>query len=156
MVRRGVTGLNKIFLWGASSVLFAMMLMAVANMILRPLKMPIQGTFELMGLGGALIVVLAAGAAQQSRIHIAVDILFMYFPNKLQWLLSTLSDVVCGGFFCLAAWQMGKYGMKLSTTGEISETLGVAVYPVVYVVALGLGGIGVTLFSQAFQSGEAK
>jgi TRAP-type C4-dicarboxylate transport system permease small subunit len=156
MIKRGVTGLNRIFLWGASTAMVATMLLAVANMILRPFRMPIQGTYAMMGLGGALMVILAAGASQQSRIHIAVDILFMHFPKKLKWILGTLSDVASGAFFCLAAWQMVKYGMRLSASGEISETLGVAVYPVVYVVGLGLGGMGATLFCQAFLGMESK
>ncbi len=156
MFKRGVTGLNRVFLWGASLVLLATMLLAVVNMILRPLKMPIQGTYEIMGLGGALMAALAAGGSQQSRIHIAVDILFMHSPGKIKRMLSTLSDVVGGGFFCVAAWQIVRYGMKLSASGEMSETLGVAFYPVVYVVALGLGSMGVTLLFQAILGSEAK
>ncbi len=152
MIKRGVKGvtlLNNALLWAASGVLLATMLMAVANMVLRPLKMPIQGTFELLGLGGALIVAFAAGSSQQARIHIAVDILFDRFPRRLRRVLHALGDLAGGALFAIAAWQMGRFGLTLRATGEISETLGGPVYPVVFAVALGLGAIALTMLLHA-------
>jgi TRAP-type C4-dicarboxylate transport system permease small subunit len=159
MLKRGATRLTRVFLWGASSALLGTMLLAVENMILKPFRMPFQGKFEIMVLGGALMMVLTAGASQQSRIHIAVDILFMRFPmhspTKLRWILSTLSDVAFGLLFFVVAWQAVNYGMRLSSFGEISETLWVAIYPMVNFVSIGLWGIGMTL-SQAFLGRESS
>ncbi len=143
-VARFVGGLNRIFMWGACIVLCATMMMAVVNMIGRPLKMPIQGSFELMGLGGALIVALTLGYSQESRTHISVDILFNYLPTRLKAVCIATGDLICSAFFGIAAWQMARFGFKLYTTGEVSETLGLPVYPVVFAVAAGLAGLALT------------
>jgi hypothetical protein len=39
---------------------------------------------------------------------------------------------------------MFRFGRKLYTTGEVSETLGLPVYPVVFAVAAGLAGLALT------------
>jgi TRAP-type C4-dicarboxylate transport system permease small subunit len=143
-VVRVVGGINRLFMWGACVVLVVTMVIAVINMIGRPLKMPIQGSFELMGLGGALIVALTLGYSQESRTHIAVDILFNYLPPRLKDIFITIGDLVCSAFFGVAAWQMVRFGRKLYTTGEFSETLGLPTYPVVFAVAAGLAGLALT------------
>ena len=141
---RVVGWINRTFMGVACVVLLATMVMAVINMIGRPLKIPVAGSFELMGLGGALIVALTLGYSQERRTHIAVDILFNYFPPRLQHLFIATGDLVCAAFFGIAAWQMARFGRKLYITGEISETLGLPVYPVVFAVAAGLAGLALT------------
>jgi TRAP-type C4-dicarboxylate transport system permease small subunit len=143
-VVRIVDWLNRALMWGACAVLLVTMVMAVINMIGRPLKMPIQGSFELMGLGGALIVALSLGYSQESRTHISVDILFDTFPPRLKAVCIATGDLVCSAFFGIAAWQMVRFGRKLYATGEVSETLGLPVYSVVFAVAAGLAGLALT------------
>lgn len=143
-VLRIVDWLNRVLVWGACAVLLVTMVMAVVNMIGRPLKMPVQGSFELMGLGGALIVALTLGYSQESRSHISVDILFNTFPARLKTICIATGDLVCAAFFGIAAWQMARFGHKIYTSGEVSETLGWPVYPVVYAVAAGLAGLALT------------
>jgi TRAP-type C4-dicarboxylate transport system permease small subunit len=143
-VVRVVGWFNRILMWGACFVLFATMVMAVVNMIGRPLKVPVQGSFELMGLGGSLIVALTLGYSQESRIHISVDILFNTFSARLKTIFIAVGDLLCSAFFGIAAWQMARFGLKLYTTGEVSETLGLPVYPIVFAVAAGLAGLALT------------
>lgn len=141
---RAVGRINRVFMWGACVVLFATMVMAVFNMIGRPLKVPVQGSFELMGLGGALIVALTLGYSQESRTHISVDILFNAFPARLKTICIAVGDLLCAAFFGIAAWQMARFGLKIYTTGEVSETLGLPVYAVVFLVAAGLAALALT------------
>src|SRR5690606_5303295 len=133
-----------VLMWAAGVVLVATMVMAVINMIGRPLKMPIAGSFELMGLGGALIVALTLGYSQERRTHIAVDILFNYLPARLSHIFIAAGDLVRSAVFGMAAWQMVRFGRQLYTTGDVSETLGLPVYPVVCAVAAGLAGLALT------------
>jgi len=53
-LRRASRLLNRWMLRAASATLLLTMGIAVANMVLRPLGRPVQGSFELMGFGGAL------------------------------------------------------------------------------------------------------
>jgi TRAP-type C4-dicarboxylate transport system permease small subunit len=156
LILKGVSRLNRVLIWMACIVLLATMLMAVANMIMRPFKIPIQGSFELMGLGGALVAALTLGSSQEEKRHIAVDILFNMFPEKIQKIFIGTGDLVLGFFFSMATWQMIRYGLRLKRTGEVSDTLGIATYPIVFVLAIGLAALASVFFVSIFKKDEVR
>jgi TRAP-type C4-dicarboxylate transport system permease small subunit len=57
---------------------------ACANMLLRPLGIPLKGAYELVGFLGALGVAFALGYAQMIRSHIAVRILATQYSKRTQ------------------------------------------------------------------------
>jgi TRAP-type C4-dicarboxylate transport system permease small subunit len=140
-LRRASRLLNRWMLRAASATLLLTMGIAVANMVLRPLGRPVQGSFELMGFGGALIAAFALGYTQERRNHITVDLLFERFGPRLQRAMEGASHLVCAAFFGLAGYRIGRLGLDLMGSGEVSETLRVAFYPIVFCVALGLWGL---------------
>ncbi|MEW6486732.1 MAG: TRAP transporter small permease [Thermodesulfobacteriota bacterium] len=140
-LRRASRLVNRWMLRAASATLLVTMGIAVANMVLRPLGRPVQGSFELMGFGGALIAAFALGYTQERRNHISVDIVFERFGPRLQGALGGVSHLVCAAFFGLAGYRIGRLGLDLMGTGEVSETLRVAFHPIVFCVALGLWGL---------------
>ncbi|MBE0618276.1 MAG: TRAP transporter small permease [Proteobacteria bacterium] len=151
-LRRASRLLNRWMLRGASLILVATMGVAVANMFLRPLGRPIQGSFELMGLGGALIAGFALGSTQERRNHIFVDILFERFGQGARRVLDTFSHLACATFFGLAGYRTTRLALDMIRTGEVSETLRVAFYPVTLCVALGLWGLCFTLLVDALDA----
>ncbi len=149
-MQRAVQALNRVMLWAGSVVLLGTMGIAVANMVLRPLRMPIQGSFELLGFGGALIAAFALGPAQERRNHIAVDILFERFPAGVQRVCEGISHLACAVFFGLVGYRLVLLGFELRRAGELSETLQVAFYPVVWLTALGTAVLVLTLLLDAW------
>ncbi len=130
-------------------VLFATMIIAVVNMILRPFGYPVTGSFELMGLGCAVTAALGLALAQEYKSHISVDILFNHLPGGLRSVLRAAGSLACCLLFSAAAWRLFQMGMTQLETGEVSETLRIAFYPVIWVVAAGFAALSLRLAIEA-------
>jgi TRAP-type C4-dicarboxylate transport system permease small subunit len=144
---RAVRGINRTLVLLGGVALVAMMLLTSANIFLRTVWLPVRGTFEMMGFLGAVVVSFSLGYTQLSRGHIAVDVLFHRFPDGVVRFLTGVNCVICGGFFSLLAWQVGKKGLILMRTGEVSETLRIPFYPVAFGVSLGCGFLTVVFLA---------
>jgi len=148
MLAKLITLLNRSCILVASLVLLLMMLLACANMLLRFVGLPITGTFEMMGFGGALIAALALGGTQEKRGHIEVNLIEHRLPRRVNLFLRLLSLLLAGGLFSLMAWRLFDLAGILMATGEVSETLHLAYYPVVIVVAAGVLLLLLTMIGQ--------
>jgi TRAP-type C4-dicarboxylate transport system permease small subunit len=129
--------LNQALIYLAGCFLVAMIVLTCANIVSRLIWVPIRGTFELMGYGGAIVTAFALGYTQLKRTHVAVDILVLRFSKKTQSVLNGINALICMVFFAVVAWQIAKYGATLWRTGEVTETLRIVYYPFTYGVALG-------------------
>lgn len=129
--------LNQALIWLAGCFLVAMILLTCANIVSRLIWVPIRGTFELMGYGGAIVTAFALGYTQLKHAHVAVDILVLRFSKKTQNILNGINALICMVFFAVVGWQITKYGTTLWRTGEVTETLRIIYYPFTYGVALG-------------------
>lgn len=125
---------------GAASLLI-ILLLTCANIVMRKFGMPIQGTFELTGLFGAIVAAAILGYTQKKKENIAVDILVNYFPKSLRKMAAILNDSACAAFSILAAWQIWKIGMRQLSSGEVTETLRIIPYPFVFVTAIGFAAL---------------
>lgn len=130
-------GLNRILVFMAGIFLIGMVLLACSNIFLRIVWLPVKGTFELMGLFGAIVVAFALGYTQINRGHVAVDIVVNRFSKKFQRILHGINYSICMVFFAASAWQIFKVATNLWKTGEVTETLRIIFYPFTYGVALG-------------------
>ncbi len=148
--------INRFLLSFAAIVLMATMVMAVLNMILRPLGHPITGSFELLGFGSALVTGLGLGYSYEKKAHIAVDILFNRFSRPWKRALSVLGQFCCGLFFAAISWKMLTLGLSFRENGELSETLGIPFYPVTILVALGVMVLSLNLFLAAVKAVSRK
>ena len=121
----------------AGVFLVAMMLLACANMVLRAVWIPVQGTFELMGFMGAVVAAFSLAFAQRQKSHIAVGILLARFPMVVRRLADAATSFISCGFFFLAGLETTKWASFLVQTGEMSETLRVVYHPFVFAAAAG-------------------
>jgi TRAP-type C4-dicarboxylate transport system permease small subunit len=129
--------LNHFLIWVAGCFLGAMIVMTCANIILRIIWVPINGTYELMGYFGAVATAFAIGYTQIKRGHIAVDIMVTRFSGKTRRVLDGVNNFLCMAFFVVVAYKVAGYGTTLWRTGEVTETLRIIYYPFVYCVAIG-------------------
>ncbi len=117
--------------------LLGLMLLGAGNVVSRMLGHPFSGTYELVGLLGALSVALALGETQRCKDHIMVDLFTRGFPAWLLRLLDGLQYLVSMAFFGALAYGVFHLAETLRQSGEVTETLKLPYYPVIYVVALG-------------------
>jgi TRAP-type C4-dicarboxylate transport system permease small subunit len=121
----------------AGIFLVAMVALACANMVLRAVWAPVQGTFELMGFMGAVVAAFSLAFAQRQRSHVAVGILLGRFSKTVRRLADAGTSLISGVFFAFAGVETWKWAAFLVETGEVSETLTIVYHPFVFAAALG-------------------
>jgi len=121
----------------AGCSLALMVFLACANIFLRRVWMPIEGTFEMMGYFSAIVTAFALGYTQMKRGHVSVDVLVLRFREKTRRTLQSINNLVCMVFFLMVSWQIARYATTLWKTGEVTETLRIIYYPFTYGVAMG-------------------
>ena len=151
--------LNKILMILGSVAVLSLMSLATVNVCLRFFfSAPYRGAYELVGFLGAMIIAFALGYTQKRKAHIVVDVLSEKFPKRINRVLDGINYFITMIFFAIVSWQVFVWGMKISRSGEVSETLKIAFHPFVYSVAVGFVVFSFTLmidFLESFQSKEA-
>lgn len=136
----------------AGGALVAMMLVTVAEMVLRLFGRPMAGTVEAIGWLAAATSALALGYTQLHRGHVAIDVVFRRFAPRLRRATESLTLLVGAALFALVSRQVLRHAEVLRATGSLSETMKVIVYPWVYVVAAGCAGLTLALFTDFVKS----
>ena len=152
--------LNAISTGIGACILFCMVGLGCVNMVMRSLGLPVTGTYELMGLGGAMIAALAMGGTQEAGGHIQVTVLDGVLPPKVRCTLQAGAHMLSIAFFSLVAWRLFALSWALKESGELSETLHLPFYPVVVLVGMGFVSLVLNLLFQirtlAAEGGENR
>ena len=103
--------MNRLCTGIGACILFCMVGLGGADMVMRSLGLPVTGTYELMGLGGAMIAALAMGGTQEARGHIQVAVLDSVLPSGVRYVLEAAAHILSVAFFSLILsprlWQQG-------------------------------------------------
>jgi len=149
--------LNKILMIiGGVAVLFLMSI-ATVNVVARFFfNAPYRGAYELVGFMGAITIAFALGYTQKRKDHIVVDILTEKFPKRVNRILDGMNYFITTIFFAIVSWQIFVWGMKISKSGEVSETLKIIFHPFVYSVGLGFAVFSLTLVVDFLKNLKSK
>ena len=119
----------------AGAALVFLMLLTIADVGLRILGRPIVGTYELVGLAGAVAIGLSLPLTSWVRGHIYVDSFVARLPRVPRAVLNIATRLFVLALFLMIGWNLFKYAMDLRSAGEVTPTLRVPFFP----VALGVG-----------------
>lgn len=120
-----------------------MMLLVVGNVILRGVfAKPISGTYEIAGYLAALAISFALAFCGLQGGHISADILFKKAPAPVKRITELVVNLTFSVFWGLIAWQVWLYAASLKQTGVVSSTAQIPVYPVVFLIGLGVLALG--------------
>lgn len=158
-VLKGASWANGLLLTAASAALLGLMLLGAGNVVGRIFGYPFNGTYELVGFSGAILVALALPESQRQKDHILVDVLSRKYPHWLRRTIDAFRYVLCTAFFGWIAWRLLLHAQGVSESGEVSETLKWSYAPVVYVVALGFTALTIVLavdFTQVLRGKDAQ
>jgi TRAP-type C4-dicarboxylate transport system permease small subunit len=125
----------------AEVTLTLIMLLTVADVILRSFKKPIIGTYELVSFSGAVVIGFSVPLTSWMRGHVSVDIITSRFSKKVRDIFNIATRCLVIGLFLLIGSNLIKYGMDLHKAKEVSMTLEIPFYPVAY-------GVGICCFVQ--------
>jgi TRAP-type C4-dicarboxylate transport system permease small subunit len=117
-------------------VLSLMMLITVTDVILRFIGKPITGTYELVFLGGAVVIGCAIPQTSWQGGHVNVDFVIEYLPRMFKKIIVVITRLMGMAFFVLLGWNLFVYGTMLHSKEEVSLTLHVPYYPVAYILGI--------------------
>ena len=149
--------LNRILMILGSVAVLALMSLATVNVILRFFfSAPYRGAYEVVGFLGAIVIAFALGFTQKKKNHIVVDILTERFPKRVNRVLDGINYFVTTIFFGIVSWQVFVWGMKISRSGEVSETIKIIFHPFIYCVVFGFAVFSLTLMIDFLKNLQAK
>ena len=129
----------------AVAAIFFMMTLTCADVVLRLFRMPIPGTYEIVSFMGAVAVSFAIAHTSVEKGHVAVSLVVQLLPKRVQAIIESILAVLGIILFALIAWQSVLYGLDCQSSGEVSLTLQLPFYPIIYGVALGAGVVCLVL-----------
>ena len=150
--------LNKILMVVGSLAVLLLMSIATVNAFMRLpfLKTTWRGAYETVGFLGAIVIAFALGYTQKRKDHIVVDILTDKFPKRVNRVLDGINYFITTIFFAIVSWQVFVWGLKISKSGEVSETLKIVFHPFVYSVSLGFAVFSLTLIIDFLKNFKSK
>ena len=131
-VRRVSSGMHGV----AGACLVFLMLLTIADVVLRACSRPIPGTYELVSFMGVLVYGLALPFTSWTRQHIFVDFFITKLPARVSDGFNVATRIVGMALFFWFGWNVVKYAAGLQGHGELSPVLHMPFYPFAY--ALGI------------------
>jgi len=132
------------------------MLLTVSDVILRTLKHPITGTFELVGLLGAVVIGFSLPETSRMRGHVIMHFLTGRLPEGAKNVLHVLTRILAIGTFAVIAWNLLALGDTFRLTGETTPTLQLPFYPICYGIAACCFVECLVLFVEMFERKETQ
>ncbi|MGV8078821.1 MAG: TRAP transporter small permease [Syntrophales bacterium] len=121
----------------ACAGIVTMMVLTCADVLLRLVRHPIPGTYEIVGFLGTVVTAFALGQTSVDRGHIAVEFFTSRLSVRWQLYIDGLEAAVGTFLFGLLAWQSAVYARDLQASGEVSLTLAMPISPFAWGIAAG-------------------
>ncbi len=135
--------INKILSYIGGAALTFMMLLTVADVVLRASGHPILGTYEIVAFSLAIVIGFTIPKVSIDRGHVYMEILLDKVSNRSKAALNTFTRVLCIILFLVVGYNLFLIGNELIASGEVSSTLKLPFYPIAY-------GVGVCCFIECF------
>jgi TRAP-type C4-dicarboxylate transport system permease small subunit len=119
----------------AGITLVFVMLLTVLDVILRYFGFPITGVYDLVALGGAVIIGFSTPFAAEKKVHVFMEMAQSVFGETGRQILHVFTRLIAFCISIIIAWNLIKLGTGFSQTGEASLTIQIPFYP----IAIGLG-----------------
>ncbi len=113
-----------------------MMLLTVADVLLRAGGHPIIGTYEIVALLLALVIGFGIPQVSLDRGHVYMDFLLEKLSKRGRKVMNTITRLFCIVFFLPLGYNLFNVGARFHASGEVSATMKIPFYPVAYGVAV--------------------
>jgi TRAP-type C4-dicarboxylate transport system permease small subunit len=127
--------LNKFMAVIAGVTLVFVMLLTVTDVILRYFGHPIMGVYDLVALGGAVVIGFSIPYAAEKKVHVFMEMVQQIFHRVARQVLHVFTRLIALSVSLVVFWNLVKLGTGFRETGEASLTIQIVYYP----IAIGLG-----------------
>jgi len=142
LFEKSVTGFSNAFNIVASASLVGMMLLTCADVVMRYVfSRPIIGTYDLVSLMGAVLASFAMPYTMLKKGHVAVEILIQRLSKGTQLIIETFTHLIGISLFLVLVWQAILLSRDMKAAGEVTPTLLLPFYPIVYCMAICFFGL---------------
>lgn len=124
--------LAKGMFWIAAVALTSIMLLTVSDVVLRMFKMPILGTYEMVGFMAAWAIGFAIPQTSVDRGHVMMDFLTGKLPDWVNRILVPLTRLIGVGTFAMVAYNLYGMGNDLRVSGDVTPLRQLPLYPLAY------------------------
>jgi len=132
---RSIQWLSALLNYIAGWALVGMTGLTCADVVLRAFRRPILGTYEIVGFLGAVVISFALAETTLKRGHVAVEALVKHLPLRVQGVIYFVTHLLSILLFALIAYECWIYAGDLKASGEVSLTLKIPFYPIMYGIA---------------------
>ncbi len=132
----GLKFVSKVLNSIAGIAVTVMMLLTVADVLLRAGGHPIIGTFEIVALLLALVIGFGIPQVSLDRGHVYMEVLLEKLSGRGKNVMNTFTRVLCLGLFAFIGINLFNVGARFHASGEVSATIKIPFYPVAYGVAI--------------------
>jgi TRAP-type transport system small permease protein len=144
--QRGIYSASRIGIYIGVVALNAMMLLVVADVILRKyLTAPIRGSLEITEILMGLVVFLGLAYCAVKDEHVFIDIVTERLSKRAKSINMAIIHVLSIGVAGLMAWRLFISALDLQRGNQVSMMLGLWLYPFVLI-----GFIGCTLLTLVY------
>ena len=120
---------------GGAALTF-MMLLTVADVLMRAFGRPLVGTYEIVALSLALVIGFTIPKVSFDRGNVNMEILLERVAKGNKDILNTFTRLICIGLFLLIGYNLIMVANEFRTSGEVSPTIQLPAYPLAYGVAV--------------------
>lgn len=116
-----------------------MMLLTVADVLMRAAGHPIPGTYEIVGISLALVIGFGIPRVSLLKGHVFMEVFVGKLSGRGNAIVNTFTRVLCIALFLLIGYNLFCCAAEFRTAGEVSPTISLPFYPVAY-------GVGICCF----------
>ena len=118
--------------------LVGMTFLTCADIIGRFFRHPIFGAEEIVGFLATLSVAMALPYTHKVKGHIGVELVVRLLSEKVQNIIDLSAGIISLVLFGIITWRMTVYAGTIQKSGEVSISLELPEYFIIYVVAFSL------------------
>ena len=119
----------------AGTAVVGMTVVTTVDVLGRTVGHPLPGAYDIVTVLGGLAIACALPYTTAVKGHVAVEFFFHKLRRRGRIILDTVNRCIGISLFAILGWQTMRYARSLRNSGEVTPTLELPLYPVVYVVA---------------------
>lgn len=129
----------------AGIALTFIIVLTVADVVLRAVGQPILGTYEIVGMAGGVVIGFITPFTSWVRGHVFMDFAIDKYSPGAKKTFNIVTRCVGISMFLMISWNVLKVGRNLYGVDEVSPTLQIPLYPIAFGVAFSFLVLSVVL-----------
>lgn len=118
--------------------LAALALITCGDIVLRVLKIPVKGAYDLVRICGALTIACAVPLTTAMKGHVAIEYFFHKLNRRGRIVVDSLMRLIMLVALLVAAWAAVSCGLQFLKNSEVTDTIAIPLFWLPWVIAFAL------------------